>query len=96
MPPSEPRSFRLAKRVPAFWIGPLFFIFGLMALGFPGEQLRSGIYLLPGLLLFLAGYLSSAEAPRWRVGDRCDIRVDRERPARRVWMGAVAGVSEPQ
>ena len=43
-----------------------------------------------------SGYLSSAEASRWRVGDRCDIRVDRERPARRVWMGAVAGVSEPQ
>lgn len=147
-----PSLFRLAKRVPSFWIGPLFFIFGLMALGFPGEQLRSGIYLLPGLLLFLAGlrriwiwhhlvghgvratgtvsavrsalfpsdwsgrgisewqwtiryrydddmgithqgrsgYLSSAEASQSRVGDRCDIRIDRERPASSVWIGAVA------
>ena len=42
-----------------------------------------------------SGYLSSAETSRWRVGDRCDIRVDRARPARSVWIGAVAGVSEP-
>jgi hypothetical protein len=42
-----------------------------------------------------SGYLSSAEASRWRVGDRCDIRFDRERPARSVWIGALEGVSEP-
>jgi Protein of unknown function (DUF3592) len=240
-----PSLFRLAKRVPSFWIGPLFFIFGVMVVGFVSGQLQyedggddaqgtvlgksierageqgntrywvyyrfatrqgqvvqgtaqvsvttwesmhendpvrvqylrdnpmthrlyrrsgrsvpiigPGIYLLPGLLLFLAGlrrvwiwhrlvghgvratgtvsavkralfgsdwsgrgvsewqriiqylyeddlgqahqgrsgYLSSAEASRWRVGDRCNIRVDRERPARSVWIGAVEGVSEP-
>ena len=36
-----------------------------------------------------SGYLSSPGASRWRVGDRCDIRVDRARPARSVWIGAV-------
>jgi hypothetical protein len=153
-----PSLFKLAKRVPAFWIGPLFFIFGLMALASGDEQVHSGLFLLPGLLLFLAGlrriwiwhrlvglgvpatgivsavkrallgsdragrgvsewqwvvryrydddignthqgrsgYLSSTEASRSRVGDPCDIRIDRERPARSVWIGAVAGVSGPQ
>ena len=42
-----------------------------------------------------SGCLSSAEALRWRVGDRCDIRFDPERPARSVWIGAVESVSEP-
>ena len=238
-PQPPPSWFRLAKRVPSVWIGPLLFIVGVMVLVLAsvetqyeqgtvlrksieraGEQgnprysivyrfatrqgqviqgheqvsvttweslhendpvrveyhrdnpianrlyrrrgralsiIDSGIYLLPGLLLFLAGlrrvwiwhrlvghgvratgtvsavkwamfadggwgrgiaewqriiryryedesghahqgrsgYLSSPEASRSRVGGRCDIRIDRERPASSVWIGAVADVSEP-
>lgn len=36
-----------------------------------------------------SGFLSSPEASRSRVGGRCDIRIDRERPASSVWIGAV-------
>ena len=42
-----------------------------------------------------SGYLSLAEASRWHVGDRCEIRFDRERPARSMWIGAVEGDSAP-
>jgi hypothetical protein len=36
-----------------------------------------------------SGFLSSPEASRSRVGGRCDIRIDLERPASSVWIGAV-------
>ena len=38
-----------------------------------------------------SGYLSVAEASRWRAGDPCGVRFDQERPGRSVWIGAVEG-----
>lgn len=42
-PAPPPSLFRLAKRVPAFWIGPLFFIFDVMALGFVEWLVQRGL-----------------------------------------------------
>ena len=35
-----------------------------------------------------SGYLSAAQASRWRVGDPCLVRFDRRHPQRSVWIGA--------